>query len=374
MDVHSGQDELTANERWPLNDPRMVWGELPSQDRERRFDWEWAVRMLAILLGLASFFVCSFASMMYFIMGPDTIEKLFSNLAAVDGASDWVVPIALGSGALMIGCTAIQWWGRPPSRWQRIAADKAQPPAIRAVVAHLRWTTANWWRFPFRGKRGGWVSIKAFQVQASGHALGLSIERLPLLIGPREVGEALARQPMPDGLLEPEEAMPSNPAVGLGFKGIPLIAAMLLFLVPFGLHFIHDPAHALRNNWVPMLMIGLFSASLLIGSPWIRRRVPGLSEALPLRVVVGPGWVERGRRVYTVEDSTMILFMGIPGAGGWLSRGITVMLVGPVSGEWLYYKSLSDPEFRNLWHRWATKTPRLELRHAVVFAKVLSPS
>ncbi len=349
----------------------MVWGELPSQDRARLLDWKWAVRNLAILLGIAAFFACSISSMGYLIIGTSHIERLFVELRVGAGAGGWIVPMALGSGLLLIGCVAIQWWGRPPSQWERIANDPSQPPAIRVVAAHLRWTTANWWRVLFRGRRHGWASLEA--VQASGQALGLPIERLPLVIGPSEMGKALASQPMPDGLLEPEEAIPSNPVMGLGFKGIPLIAAMLLFLIPLGLVFMRDPVQAIRTHWMMLVMLGFFSVSLLIGSPWIRRRVPGLSDALPMRIMAGPGWVQRGRRVYTVDDSTMMLFLGLPGAGRSLSQGVTVLLVGPASGEWLFYKNPNDPEFLNLWHRWATKEPRLELRDTVVFAKPLSP-
>lgn len=170
----------------------------------------------------------------------------------------------------------------------------------------------------------------------------------PIAVVDEQLREGLAEST--DDLLEPESIEPSQNG---------MVAVAILFLVLASLSVVQGGG----SRWWNLLVFGTLSAYFISRHPPVRNALPILRDT-GRDLVAGPGWVAQTKQDnrWTVEDSMMlILRRGAKARRPVETTPIVVRLIGPPGVRDIQFASMKDPDFRQLWERWATSKPRLDL-------------
>jgi membrane protein implicated in regulation of membrane protease activity len=185
---------------------------------------------------------------------------------------------------------------------------------------------------------------------------------LPRTISDISLMEKLESISIPEGLIEPEQILTSNPGSMLG----------CLFGVAFSLFFAFVAISAARFPlissafaWVIAIVLIFNAIQLVLGLPIIHRsrKLPeflrriGRRRMLSRPFVVGPGWVKFGSKVWRADrDMLLIRRKGYRLA----SSEIECMFAGPESRRCLTFSGVGDEEFQLLFRGWNFDEIRLE--------------
>ena len=104
--------------------------------------------------------------------------------------------------------------------------------------------------------------------------------------------------------------------------------------------------------WIPFALIAIFWIVSLLGERFaLLKTTRGIVRA-------GPGWVDHpDGRLWTVEDSVLVIREEWPGK----RPGYSVTLLGPTSAFTIQIGKGRSLAFINLWQRWTTPVPRIDL-------------
>lgn len=129
----------------------------------------------------------------------------------------------------------------------------------------------------------------------------------------------------------------AGPMVIFGLVGVPILAAI--------------PCSA------PFLLLG---SVFLKDIPWFNRWWRKIRRQ-SMRTIVGPGFLVTRGKVWSRDDSVLILYD--PRRTDWR---VEAALVGPEGVRRLRFDGRRDPDLKTLWQAWAHPRPRVDLVHGVL--------
>ncbi len=181
---------------------------------------------------------------------------------------------------------------------------------------------------------------------------------LPRTVADSSFKDNLSKAIIPDGLVEPEKITASRPGSLFGC----ILGTAIALLVIWGLISVRVPS-LLKWFVIAMLFWNIFR--LILGLPSIHRsrklpfflRAIGRRRLLGVPIVVGPGWVKRGKNVWHANrDMLLIRRTGFRPA----SSEIDCMLAGPKRRSRLTFSGTGDEDFQLLFKFWNVDEVRLE--------------
>ncbi len=315
--------------------PRIVTLDLPPMAPMTSLRALWPI--LVLVLGVAP------AGTIFFTL------SLVSSVRANPGSGAGVplVIFALINGAALIAFFV--WHFRrlgKASRLQWAAFVSSHGGAQFAVQLESLMRTNSW---GFGRRQKSWNQMSGTVV----HALCASHEGSIAFI-PSSIAQRLDSHKAPPGLLEPEQIGHSfSWAQGVGM-------ALPLFLL--GNSFVSRRINGVPWGWLDLLLaIGLgvlgFSAVLWFTSV-LGEKVVALKSTKGI-VKAGPGWIDSHapKRRWTVNDSVLIVRAMTPSP----RTNYQAFLLGPQGMMLIPIAKGNGPAFINLWQRWTTDQPRLDL-------------
>ncbi len=181
---------------------------------------------------------------------------------------------------------------------------------------------------------------------------------LPRTVADSSFKDKLSKVIIPDGLVEPEKITASRPGSLFGC----ILGTAIALLVIWGLFSATVPS-LLTWSVIALLCWNVFR--LILGLPSIHRsrklpfvlRAIGRRRLLGIPIVVGPGWVKRGKNVWHANrDMLLIRRTGFRPA----SSEIDCMLAGPERRSRLSFSGIGDEDFQLLFKFWNVDEVRLE--------------
>ncbi len=181
---------------------------------------------------------------------------------------------------------------------------------------------------------------------------------LPRTVADSSFKDKLSKVIIPDGLVEPEKITASRPGSLFGC----ILGTAIALLVIWGL--ISTGVTSLLK-WSVIALLCWNILRLILGLPSIHRsrklpfvlRAIGRRRLLGIPIVVGPGWVKRGKNVWHANrDMLLIRRTGFRPA----SSEIDCMLAGPNRRSRLSFSGIGDEDFQLLFRFWNVDEVRLE--------------
>ena len=181
---------------------------------------------------------------------------------------------------------------------------------------------------------------------------------LPRTVADSSFKDKLSKVIIPDGLVEPEKITASRPGSLFGC----ILGTAIALLVIWGLITARIPS---LLKWSVIVLLCWNILRLILGLPSIHRsrklpfflRVIGRRRLLSIPIVVGPGWVKRGKNVWHANrDMLLIRRTGFRLA----SSEIDCMLAGPKRRSRLSFSGIGDEDFQLLFRFWNVDEVRLE--------------
>ncbi len=174
---------------------------------------------------------------------------------------------------------------------------------------------------------------------------------------------SLVAHTAPQALLEPEEIGHSFSRRQAWFVLLPL------FFIGRGA--VAKVLSGTPLEWYDLLSLLAFGAFLLTAVAWFASALGEKFSALKTTrgiVRAGPGWVDdtAGRR-WTIQDSVLIIQELAPAK----KPHYQAILIGPMGLFALPIARGDGPAFINLWQRWTTQKPRLDLMEPIVAPREL---
>ncbi len=204
-------------------------------------------------------------------------------------------------------------------------------------------------RWGFGRRQATWNKMSCAVVKALRTSHNGSIAFIP-----SKLAKQLESHKAPPGLLEPEP-------IGHSFswaQGCAMVFPLLLV----GNSFVSRRLHGVPWGWLDLLLavsLGVLGLSAVVWcTSVLGEKVVALKSTKGI-VKAGPGWIDSHtpKRRWTVEDSVLIVRAMTPSP----RTNYQAFLLGPQGMLMIPIAKGTGPAFINLWQRWTTPEPRLDL-------------